>query len=160
MAGKQRTMVAYATKSGSTRQAAEIISRVLENKHKLDVDLVDIRNDKSPDISKYSNVVVGGGVRIGKVYEDVYGFLDSGLKGKRAALFIVCCEAGNPKSYKSAFDKYNTKIAKRYPEIRFLESEALGGCLKILGFRVQDVFDTNLVEKWAEKVGRSFSKAK
>ena len=59
-----KTLVAYASKGGATKQASEIIAEVLKERYKLEVDLIDLRKS-NVKIQDYLNIVVGAGVRGG-----------------------------------------------------------------------------------------------
>jgi menaquinone-dependent protoporphyrinogen IX oxidase len=61
---RSKTLIAYATRGGVTKEYSEIVSEVLREKYGHEVDMVDIRMKKSPDISDYDNVILGTGVRI------------------------------------------------------------------------------------------------
>jgi menaquinone-dependent protoporphyrinogen IX oxidase len=61
-----KTLIAYSSKGGATMQArAEIIAEVLRDKHRSQVDVVDLRKT-TPKLADYANVV-GAGVRGEKV---------------------------------------------------------------------------------------------
>lgn len=53
-----KTLIAYTSKSGATKEASEVIADALRVKHNFEVDLVDLRKS-SPNIKEYVNVVVG-----------------------------------------------------------------------------------------------------
>jgi len=93
-----KILIAYASKSGATRQASEIIAEVLKNKNKYEVDLFDLRK-ASPKLAEYDNVVVGAGVRGGKVYGEALKFLKQGFGERKVAFFVCCGGAGDPKNY-------------------------------------------------------------
>jgi menaquinone-dependent protoporphyrinogen IX oxidase len=61
-------MVAHVTKGGVTEEVARVIAEVLRDKYGLEVDLVNLKKNSSPDLAQYKNVIVGSGVRVGKVY--------------------------------------------------------------------------------------------
>ena len=89
-----KTLVAYETKSGATEEAARKIAEVLRSKYELEVDLVDLKEQKVPDLAQYRNVIVGGGVRAGKVYDKALRFLENDLSGKKVAFFVSSGNAG------------------------------------------------------------------
>ena len=83
-----QTLVAYFTKGGATARYAEIIADTLTAAgHK--VDLVNLRDQRRPDVSRYRNIVLGTGVRIGLVYRVARRFLRrNDFHGKRLAIFL------------------------------------------------------------------------
>jgi menaquinone-dependent protoporphyrinogen oxidase len=156
-----KTLVAYATKGGATREIAEEIAKTLREKRGIEADLLDLRKNKRPDISSYSGIIAGGGVRMGRIYGEFMDFV-SGEHGdfsnKKLALFVVCGEAGDkrPEECERVKDKHKQAILTRNPslESRLAGSgfEAFGGRMKILGKVVQDSVDLKKARDWAEKV--------
>jgi menaquinone-dependent protoporphyrinogen oxidase len=66
--GEQRILIAYFTKGGVTRENAEIIAGILRDDFGHQVDVVDLRTNRRPDIGPYQVVIVGSGIRIGMWY--------------------------------------------------------------------------------------------
>lgn len=152
--GENKTLIAYATRGGTTDEVAIKIAEVLRQKYGFEVDVVNLRKNPSPDISPYKNVVVGGGVRMQRVYKEAVSFLErNDFRGKNVALFILSWEAGNPKSYKSAVKKYIERLLERLPHVKPVATEAFGGRMKLLGFTIADACDFGKVEAWAESLG-------
>ncbi|MGA3112428.1 MAG: flavodoxin domain-containing protein [Candidatus Bathyarchaeia archaeon] len=94
-----KTLIAYITKGGATEESARKIADVLRSKYQLEVDLVDLKEQKVPDLTPYQNIVVGGGVRGGRVYGKALRFLENDLSGKNVAFFVSSTWAGTPGSY-------------------------------------------------------------
>lgn len=155
MTGK--TLVAFATKGGATEEIALEILKILKGKHKLAVDVVNLRKEKNPDISKYENVILGAGVRMGKIYKELFSFLENDFSRKKLALFVVCGEAGDPKDHDKVLEKHLKAILSKNPDFHFVEFEVFGGRMKILWKVVQDSVDKEKISKWADKVGKKFS---
>ena len=82
-----KTLVAYVTKGGATGDAANIIANTLRGECELQVDLVDLRKQPKPDITPFSNIVVGG-VRAAKVHKEPLNFIGQDLSDKRVAFFV------------------------------------------------------------------------
>lgn len=154
MTGK--TLVAYATKGGATEEAAKGIAETLRSK-KFNVDVLDLRKEKDRDISKYSNIVVGGGVRVGKIYKEFHKFLDKDFARKKLAVFVVCGEAGDPKDHDSVLEKHSKATLGSHAHLKPVGFEVFGGRMKIFGKVVSDGTDMNKVRSWAEKVGKKFT---
>ena len=80
-----KTAICYATKSGTTKECAEMLK-----KHLPDAILCNIETDKA-DLSKYDCIVVGGPIRMGKLYKPAAKFIQenrSVLMEKKSAFFI------------------------------------------------------------------------
>lgn len=153
MAGK--TLVAYATKGGATEEAALEIVKVLKEKHKLAVDILNLRKDKLTNLSEYSNVVAGAGVRIGRIYKELFRLLENDLSNKKLALFIVCSEADKPENHDVVLEKHMKTILSKHPNMKPVEMEVFGGRFKILGKVVSDGRDPAKVRAWADKLGKN-----
>ena len=84
-----KTMIAYASKSGTAKRCAERLAARIPGSA-----LVDLHREK-PDPSGYDQVIVGGSVRIGALHRDAKQYLDGAkpvLLKKRLAIFLC---AGN-----------------------------------------------------------------
>ena len=144
-----KTLVAYASKSGATKEASEIIADVLKNKYKFEIDLVDLRKN-SPNLNDYPYVVVGAGVRGGKVYGEALDFLKQDFGDRKVAFFVCCGGAGDPKTYEESCTKYLTTVLAKYPNLKTVATEAFGGRMKLLGRTLFDNIDKKKVRFWAE----------
>jgi menaquinone-dependent protoporphyrinogen oxidase len=154
-----KTLVAYETKGGATEESARKIAEILRSKYQLEVDLVNLKEQKVPDLTQYSNVVVGGGVRIGRVYSKATKFLENDLSGKKVAFFVSSSWAGTPKqeSYDAAKTKFVENTLSKFPQINAVSTEAFGGRIRILGKLMLDNTDVSKVAAWAEELGKKFT---
>jgi menaquinone-dependent protoporphyrinogen IX oxidase len=81
-----KTLIAYASKSGTAKEAAGRIAEMLPGS-----DLVDL-TAKIPILSDYEAAIIGGGVRIGAVHKETKRFIDANtakLETMRTAYFIT-----------------------------------------------------------------------
>jgi menaquinone-dependent protoporphyrinogen IX oxidase len=152
-----RTLIAYITKGGVTEEAAAVISSVLRDKYGLVVDVVNLRENSSPDLVQYANVIIGSGVRMQKVYKEALKFLQNDFGDRRVAIFLSSGEAGDPKSYDQAITKYVKNVLAKYPHVRPVAAEAFGGRMAILGKTVSDSRNMEKVRVWAEELGKKLS---
>ena len=152
-----KTLIAYQTKGGATAEAARKIADVLRSKYQLEVDLVDLKEQKVPDISQYRNLIIGGGVRGGKVYKKALKFLENDLSGKQVAFFVSSSWAGTPGSYETAKARFVENTLSKYPKINPVSTEAFGGRIRILRKTMVDNTDLAKVEAWAEELGKKFT---
>ena len=155
-----KTLIAYETKGGATEESARKIAEVLHSKYQLEVDLVDLKEQKVPDLSQYKNVIVGGGVRIGRVYSKAVKFLENDFTGKKVAFFVSSSWAGTPKqeSYDAAKARFVENTLAKYPQINPVSTEAFGGRIRYLRKTMLDNTDMAKVEAWAEELGKEFTK--
>ena len=148
-----KTLIAYVTRGGVTREYSEIISEVLREKFGHEVQMIDVRKNKSPDISGYDNIILGTGVRIQRVYKEGLDFLKKDLGGKRVAVFLVSNEAGTPESYDDAVRKYMDPIMENHQNLNLVSIDGFGGRIKVFGKTTVDTRDPEKVRRWAEQVG-------
>lgn len=144
-----KTLIAYTSKSGATKEASEVIADALRVKHNFEVDLGDLRNS-SPNIKEYVNVVVGAGVRGGKVYGEALDFLKQDFGNRKVAFFVCCGGAGDPKNYQASCTKYVANVLVKYPNLKTVSTEAFGGRMKLLGKTLFDNVDKDKIRVWAE----------
>jgi menaquinone-dependent protoporphyrinogen oxidase len=154
---ENKTLIAFETKLGATKEAATKMAEVLRSKFQLEVDLVDLKKDETPDLAQYHNVIVGAGVRGGRVYGGALKFLKNDLTGKRVAFFVCCSWAGTPGSYDNAKSQFIEKTLAKYPQVNFVGSEAFGGRIRYFGKTMLDSTDPSKVEAWAEELGKKFT---
>jgi len=86
---KDRVLVAYATKFGSTREVAQRIGKLIEL-HSIAADVTNVNLVK--DISKYSGVILGTAIRMGKPISEAVTFtrkFKDELNEKPVACFSV-----------------------------------------------------------------------
>jgi menaquinone-dependent protoporphyrinogen IX oxidase len=152
-----KTLIAYETKGGVTEETAQKIVEVLRSKYGLEVDLVDLRKQKSPDISAYRNVIIGGGVRGGKVYGKTLKFLENDLTSKKVAFYVSSSWAGTPGSYETAKTKFVENTLAKYPKVNPVSTEAFSGRIRYFRKTMVDNTDLAKVEVWAEELGKKFT---
>ena len=152
-----KTLIAYITKGGATEESARKIADVLRSKYQLEVDLVDLKEQKIPDLTPYQNIVVGGGVRGGRVYGKALKFLENDLSGKNVAFFVSSTWAGTPGSYENAKVRFVEKNLAKYPKISPVSTEAFGGRIRYFRKTMVDNTDLAKVEAWAEELGKKFT---
>lgn len=151
-----KTLIAYTSKSGATKEASEVIADALRVKHNFEVDLVDLRKS-SPNIKEYVNVVVGAGVRGGKVYGEALDFLKQDFGNRKVAFFVCCGGAGDPKNYQASCTKYVANVLVKYPNLKTVSTEAFGGRMKLLGKTLFDNVDKDKIRVWAETLQNKLS---
>jgi menaquinone-dependent protoporphyrinogen IX oxidase len=152
-----KTLVTYASKSGATEQTAIIIAETLKKKCGLEVDLTNLREEKT-NILQYDNIVVGAGVRAGKVYGEALDFLKKDFGSKKVAFFVCCGGAGDPAKYNESCSKYLTDVLAKYPNLKTVAKEAFGGRMKMLGKQLFDNVDPEKIRDWAENLGSILTK--
>ena len=88
------TLIAYASKYGCTEKCAELLSKELIGK----VDVINLKEVRDIDISKYEKIIIGGSIYIGKIQKEVTDFCSKNLdklREKRIGLFICGMQEGD-----------------------------------------------------------------
>ena len=152
-----KTLIAYVSKQGATEESARKISETLRSKFRLEVDLVDLKEQKPLDLVQYQNIIVGGGVRGGRVYGKTLKFLENDLSGKKVAFYVSSTWAGTPGSYENAKSGFVEKTLAKYPKVNVVSAEAFGGRIRYFGKTMVDNTDLAKVEVWAEELGKKFT---
>ena len=82
---KMKTVILYATKTGTTEKCAKLLAEKLE-----EATLVDLRKDTA-DLNQFDCIIVGGSIRIGTLNKFAKRFIEKNkeiLKDKKTAYFI------------------------------------------------------------------------
>jgi menaquinone-dependent protoporphyrinogen IX oxidase len=155
-----KTLIAYETKQGASEETARRIAEVLRAKFGLEVDLVDLNTQKVQDFAQYRNVVVGGGVRMGRIYSKVTEFLkENDFSAKRVAFFASSAWGGTPgEYYDSAKKRFVENTLAKYPKIPVVSKEAFGGKIVYFKKRMVDNTDLSRAEAWAMELGKLFTR--
>lgn len=81
------TLVIYSSKYGCTEKCAKLLA----NKLKDNVDLINLKSNMNIDFPKYSKIIIGGSIYMGKIQKEVTEFCSkylNTLKDKSLGLFI------------------------------------------------------------------------
>jgi menaquinone-dependent protoporphyrinogen IX oxidase len=167
-----KTLISYQTLYGSTKEAASLISEVLKNDYKLEVDLHRFEENKEPpDLSEYDNIVIGSCIFHGKWGKKAESFLKEDFQGKKTAVFICAGFAGEKQLYKRAFKMFLKDVIDKYPHIKPISIEAFGGRIpkskiphiwllrvtrKLPSFS-SDNRNLDLIKDWAAELGKMFT---
>lgn len=101
-----KTLIAYASKHGFTKDCAEKLSGKLNG----EVEIKNLKLDKAIDLSQYDKIIIGGSIYAGQIQKEVKEFCSkyiNELKKKKLGLFICGM---------SEDDKVTQQIKASYPE--------------------------------------------
>jgi menaquinone-dependent protoporphyrinogen IX oxidase len=118
-----KALIVYGTRYGATASTSEDIAEVLRQEG-LDVNVVNLKDDKVNDITDYGLVIVGSGIQINKWTKEPEKFLDKFQKelAKNKVALFVCCGSTQPldekedktASIENARTKYLEEKAAKY----------------------------------------------
>ena len=146
------TLIAYVSIGGSTEEYANAIYLVFKDEYKMQVDLVDLRKNHNPDLTKYRNVVVGTGIRIQRMHSHGAKFLEKDFGDRKVAIFVSSLE---PKE--DVVKKYVDKILEKNRNLVPVNVEVFGGRMRILGKTSNDNVDLNKAKEWAKKIAKELT---
>lgn len=92
-----RTLIVYASKTGTTERCAGILGQNLR-----DVTIINLTAIQNEDINKYDLIIIGSPIRMGMIDKRVKDFISKNsklLKNKKVAYFICCGFSENWKQY-------------------------------------------------------------
>ena len=116
--------IVYMSKHGTTEKVVKIISQHLNHQS---YDVFNLRNNKTPDISGYDFVIIGGSIHAGMVQKRVKQFCISNanvLLDKKVGLFLCCMEVGE-----KATEQFNNAYPVELREHAFYTGLMGGECL-------------------------------
>ncbi len=125
----ERVLVCYGTRYGSAGEIAEYIGKVLQDLE-FEVDVINLKKEKTADLSLYSTVIVGSGIAAGRWTKEAKNFLEdnsSTLAGKRVALFVSCLSATDKEQCETARMTYLEDIAREFPDSQMIATGLFGG---------------------------------
>jgi menaquinone-dependent protoporphyrinogen oxidase len=123
-----KVLIAYSSGFGSTKEVSEKIAEILGQKPQFDVAVISI--DDVSDIEKFDSIVIGSSVRADRPLANVRDFFVTYrrvLAEKKVALFAVCLTANCEKGRAKVKKEYLSQITEKYPELKFVSTEAFGG---------------------------------
>ena len=153
---RTKTAVAYVTKGGATATYARIIADVLASAgHQ--VELIDLKQNRKPDLADYHNVVLGTGVRIGMVYRVAKRFLRrNDFDDKRLAIFLSSGIAIDDAKKSKA--KFLDPLLSKYG-LDPIMYDAFPGKTPGPADETPDTTDPDRVRKWAEDLAAQLAAA-
>ena len=137
-----KTFIVYATKSGASRDCAKILSAQIK-----DCSLCDL-SMQVPDIGSYDTVIIGSGVRMGKIYKPMKSFIENNTQAllvKKTAVFF--CNA-----YPDTFQKIVEKNIPKDLIDRAICIEFLGGIPPFTALKNQDWILSEHVDRLVQAV--------
>ena len=91
-----KTLIAYASKSGTTKKAAKSLKDAIENAYLCDL------NEEDINPSEYDCIIVGGSIRAGMLHKLAKSYIKKYhdvLKTKKIAFFVCSAEKENYQDY-------------------------------------------------------------
>ncbi len=128
-----KTLIAYRTKYGTTALCAKKLNEKLNGI----CDIVDLKDDKDPDLAEYDTIIIGGSIYAGRMQGAVRRFVEknkTALQNKKVGLYICCL-------YQD--DKAREELEANFPiwlTAHAAVSDWFGGIAKLSGMSKTDRF--------------------
>jgi menaquinone-dependent protoporphyrinogen IX oxidase len=145
---ENKTLIAYATRGGTTEDYAKAIGSVLSDEFKMQADLVNLKKDHNPNLTPYRNVIVGAGIKIFKMHKEGAEFLEKTDFGDRRVVIFLSSLVPRDEAIK----KYVDVIIQKNTKLKPIAVEVFGGRMRILGRTTQDMTDIEKAKTWARKI--------
>ena len=145
---ENKTLVAYATRGGTTEDYAKAISSVLTDEFNVQADLVNLKKSRNPDLTQYQNIIVGAGIKMFKMHKEGAEFLEKrNFGGKNVGIFISSLVPRD-----EAIKKYIDIILQKNTTLKPVAVEVFGGRMRMFGRTSQDVTDIEKAKEWTRKI--------
>ena len=145
---EKKTLIAYATRGGTTEDYVKSIGSVLIDEFKMQADLVNLKRDHNPDLTLYRNVIVGAGIKMFKMYKEGAEFLEKKDFGERKVVIFLSSLVPRDE----AIRKYVDVIIQKNTKLKPIAVEVFGGRMRILGRTSQDMTDIEKAKEWTRKI--------
>jgi menaquinone-dependent protoporphyrinogen IX oxidase len=148
---ENKTLIAYATRGGTTEDYAKAISSVLTDEFKMQADLVNLKKSRNPDLTKYQNIIVGAGIKMFKMHKEGAEFLEKKNFGdKNVGIFLSSLVPRD-----EAIKKYVDVILQKNTTLKPIAVEVFGGRMRMFGRTSQDMTDIEKAKEWTRKISES-----
>ena len=145
---ENKTLIAYATRGGTTEEYAKAISSVLTDEFKMQADLVNLKKSRNPDLTQYQNIIVGAGIKMFKMHKEGAEFLEKkNFGGKNVGIFLSSLVPRD-----EAIKKYVDVILQKNPTLKPIAVEVFGGRMRMFGRTSQDMTDIEKAKEWTRKI--------
>ena len=145
---ENKTLIAYATRGGTTEDYAKAIGSVFTDEFKIQIDLVNLKKNKNPDLTPYRNIIVGAGIKIFRMHKEGSNFLEKTDFGDRKIMIYLSSLVPRDK----AIEKYVDVILQKNANLKPLAVEVFGGRMRLFGKTSQDMVDIEKAKAWARKI--------
>jgi len=142
-----------------------IISEILHNEFSLVSNVIDIREfNKKSDLSQFSLIILGSGIRMGRWYGKalkMLKFLEKNhSKNNKFAIFVSSGRAGhaiveqNQDNYSLCFERYIEQKLSNFPNLTPIISEKAFGGRKFKNNQISDdTWNKEDIQEWAREIG-------
>jgi len=145
---ENKTLIAYATRGGTTEDYAKAIKSVLTDEFNMQADLVNLKKSRNPDLTQYKNIIVGAGIKMFKMHKEGAEFLEKkNFEEKNVGIFLSSLVPRD-----EAIKKYVDVILQKNTTLKPIAVEVFGGRMRMFGRTSQDMTDIEKAKEWTRKI--------
>lgn len=142
------TLIAFATRGGTTEEYAEAIRSVLINEFNMQADLVNLKKMRNLDLTLFHNIIVGVGIKMFRMHKEGAQFLEkTNFLEKNVGVFLSSLMPRD-----EAIKKYVDAILQKNTTLKPIGVEVFGGRMRIFGRTSQDQTDIEKAKMWIRKI--------
>ena len=142
------TLIAYATRGGTTEEYANAISIVLTDEFHMQADVVNLKKTRNLDVSQYHNIIVGAGIRIFRMHKEGAQFLEKTNFGEKTVGIFLSSLVPR----EEAIAKYIDPLLHKNPTLKPIAVDVFGGRMRLLGRTSQDETDIEKAKAWTRNI--------
>ncbi|MFV0590475.1 MAG: flavodoxin domain-containing protein [Draconibacterium sp.] len=160
-----KTLITYCTTHGCTETIAHELKLLLGN----DVTLCNLKKEKTPDLTSFERIIVGGSIHLGQIQKRIKTFCKqhaTDLQAKELGLFICCMDEGEDAQIhlKNAYPEELLQHAKataclggefNFEKMNFLEKFIIKKVAKI--DHSTSRMDKQMIRKFSDRMDRIFN---
>jgi menaquinone-dependent protoporphyrinogen IX oxidase len=142
------TLIAYATRGGTTEEYAKAINSVLLDEFNMQADVVNLNKAHNLDVTQYHTIIVGAGIRMFRMHKEGAQFLEKTNFGeKHVGIFLSSLMPRD-----EAITKYVDPILQKNTTLKPIAVDVFGGRMRMLGRTSQDQTDIEKAKEWIRKI--------
>jgi menaquinone-dependent protoporphyrinogen IX oxidase len=146
------TLIAYATRGGTTEEYAQAISSVLRNEFNIQPKIINLKNTRNPDVTQYHNIIVGAGIRMFRMHKEGAQFLEkTNFEEKNVGIFLSSLMPRD-----EAITRYINPLRQKNTTLQPIAVDVFGGRMRIFGRTSQDKTNIEKAEEWTRTLVQSF----
>ncbi|MFP4487682.1 MAG: flavodoxin domain-containing protein [Bacteroidales bacterium] len=122
MDSKQKILIIYQTRYGTTSKATDYLVSKLEN---AEITINNLRKEKMPDLSSFDKIIIGGSIRAGMIQPGIKKFIRKNLDlllSVPAGLYL-CCMEEDDKRIKQFNDSFPEQLREHATATGFFGGE-------------------------------------
>ncbi len=122
MDSKQKILIVYQTRYGTTSKATDYLASRLKN---AEITVINLKKEKMPELSSFDTIIIGGSIRAGMIQPGIKKFIKKNLDillSVPAGLYL-CCMAEDDQRNKQFNDSFPEQLREHAAATGFFGGE-------------------------------------